>query len=97
MSEETVTIKVSDFMNFPPTFGTTFEEIYYSSAKKNCLYDLIDKIKNFKQGFKMPKYMFLKETLNRINSLCKPAEVFVLSANPHNKHVCDIAKNLFMK
>ena len=45
----------------------------------------------------MPKYMFLKETLNRINSLCKPTEVFVLSANPHNKHVCDIAKNLFMK
>lgn len=98
MIEETVTISVSELMNFPPTFGKAYEEAYNFNMRKRSLLDFFKMLNPLKDLLDTPEKALLKRLINSANDPYGPAEVLIFAEedNP-SEEISNLIRHSFLR
>lgn len=98
MTEETVTINVSDLMNFPPTFGSAYEDAYNFKFKPKSLLACLKKFNPFSNLLDTPEKALLKRIINKANDPFGPAEVLIFAESDNPKEeISHLIRRSFMR
>lgn len=100
MAKEAFTITVSDFMNFPPTFGATFtDNSSFVKLRKDSLLNRLKKFNPINFLTESSQRSAIKKAILKMDDINGPAEVFIIGNQETGGHLISelIRTSLFKK